>query len=133
MRTKADGTIDEFGGDEVGERAPSPVVETSQGIGPIYSMTDIPEGSKCQEASALSGSRYFACGSPAIAIIDNGDSRPYLMCLPCAYHNLRNRDGIIVFTTEDKLKALQHSKRISKFMPKRPDFVETSAEGTEGE
>jgi len=48
--------------------------------------------------------KYLACGAPAVAIIDNGDSRPYHMCLGCAVHNLRNRGASIIYTTDPDLK-----------------------------
>jgi hypothetical protein len=62
---------------------------------PLVDM-NLPEDAKCQEASFLSTSTYIPCGAPAVAIVDNGDSRPYYMCGPCASHNVRNRRGKII-------------------------------------
>jgi hypothetical protein len=60
----------------------------------------IPEGAVCQEASPMSVSRYIPCGQPAVAIIDNGDGRPYYMCGPCASHNVLNRRAKVVAEKE---------------------------------
>jgi len=51
----------------------------------------IPEDARCQEASIFSRESYIPCFAPAVTIVDNGDSRPYYMCLLCASHNVRNR------------------------------------------
>jgi hypothetical protein len=75
-------------------------------IPPVVSLTSIPEAQECQEASPMSGNRYFACGAPAEAIIDNGDERPYYMCLPCAMHNLRNRGASVIYTEDFGLLQL---------------------------
>ncbi len=60
----------------------------------------------CQEASALSMTRYIACGRPASVIIDNGDEHPYWMCEPCADHNVRNR-GAVDYTPKKKVGSVQ--------------------------
>lgn len=54
----------------------------------------------------MSGMRYFACGAPAIAIVqhDGREERAYYMCLPCTMHNLRNRGASLIFTTDKELK-----------------------------
>lgn len=53
-------------------------------------------GAECQEASPLSYNFKIECGRPAVALIDNGDETPYLMCAGCADHNVRNRGGMIL-------------------------------------
>jgi hypothetical protein len=49
----------------------------------------------CEEASPLSRAYKIDCGAPANAIIwHNKDQRAYVMCPPCASHNVANRGGI---------------------------------------
>jgi len=72
----------------------------------LTSLTSLPKDQRCQEASSMSGNRYFACGAPAVAIIDNGDQRPYAMCYQCAVHNLRNRGASAIYTTDDNLRKM---------------------------
>lgn len=48
-------------------------------------------GRTCEEASALSVSRYVACGRVATVLIKGRDPRPYFMCDQCGDHNLKNR------------------------------------------
>lgn len=57
----------------------------------VTSLTEIPPDARCQEASRFSCKTYIPCSQPAVSIIDNGDSRPYYMCGPCANHNVKNR------------------------------------------
>ena len=47
----------------------------------------------CQETR----SDNFECGESAVVIVDNGDSRPYWMCLYCADHNKSNRRAVVYF------------------------------------
>ena len=54
----------------------------------------------CEEASTLSKEDFIPCLRPAIAIVDNGDSHPYFMCLNCATHNERNRGAKILVRKE---------------------------------
>ena len=46
---------------------------------------------ECQETIGMIGDEYVRCGAPAVAIIDNGDTHLYLMCGPCAAHNIGHR------------------------------------------
>jgi len=55
---------------------------------------------KCQEASTGFPNMYVPCGSPAEVIVDNGDHRPYWMCLGCASHNKANRGAVIYFVKD---------------------------------
>ncbi len=48
----------------------------------------------CQETVGTSEDQ---CGTPAKVIVDNGDLRPYWMCLPCADHNKRHRNAVVYF------------------------------------
>lgn len=73
-------------------------------IPPVKNLKEIPKDATCQEAAPMSGMRYFACGTPAVAIVDNGDERPYYMCVACTWHNLRNRGASLIFTTDKELK-----------------------------
>ncbi len=55
----------------------------------------------CQEQVALgAGTLHVDCGDPAKVIVDNGDLRPYWMCLPCADHNKSNRGAVVYFPKE---------------------------------
>lgn len=60
-------------------------------------------GQFCEEASPLSGGIYVPCLAPAVALVDNRDRRPYYMCLGCALHNVRNRSGKLLATTDPDL------------------------------
>jgi len=72
-------------------------------IPPVINLTSIPKDAECQEASPMSGMKYFACAAPAVAIVNNGDDRPYYMCYGCTQHNVRNRGGKILFTKDKRL------------------------------
>lgn len=50
----------------------------------------------CEEASPLSKDIFIPCLMPAVAIVDNGDSKSYFMCFGCADHNERNRGAKIL-------------------------------------
>src|SRR3990167_6081004 len=50
----------------------------------------------CEEASLLSKETFIPCGAPAVAVVKNRDVNPYFMCLPCAYHNVRNRGAKLI-------------------------------------
>lgn len=76
------------------------------GLAPGTSLKSIPKDQGCQEASPMSGNRYFACGAPAVAIVDNGDERSYYMCSSCAMHNLRNRGASMVYSSDVELKKM---------------------------
>lgn len=65
-------------------------------IAQVPTDLSIPFGARCQEASVFSRESYIPCGAPAVAIVDNGDSRPYYMCEGCADHNVRNRGARVV-------------------------------------
>ena len=69
----------------------------SLGLIPNLEHKSIPSGTGCQEASYLSGNRYIACADRAVAIVNNGDQRPYFMCKHCALHNMRNRGAKLLF------------------------------------
>lgn len=62
-----------------------------------WNTRTVPENARCQEASPLSSSTYIPCLAPAVAIIDNGDRRPYFMCGPCANHNVHNRRATALY------------------------------------
>lgn len=58
----------------------------------------------CEETTGIiSGTdTYIHCGRPAVALVKHICRRegPYFMCLPCADHNIRNRDAIALLTTD---------------------------------
>ncbi len=54
----------------------------------------------CEEASPMSKEEYIPCLISAIALVDNGDSQPYLMCFGCANHNEKNRGAKIIARKE---------------------------------
>lgn len=60
-------------------------------IPPVADDLSIPEGTTCQEAAPVSVGFYVPCGRPAVAVVDNGDRRPYYMCDACTSHNVTNR------------------------------------------
>ncbi len=48
----------------------------------------------CQEASPRSHDEFIACGAPgAKMVFHQKDRRAYVMCAPCADHNIRSRGG----------------------------------------
>lgn len=55
---------------------------------------------ECQEQVAF-GNLHTSCGEPAEVIVDNGDQRPYWMCLACADHNKTNR-GAVVYSVKKR-------------------------------
>ncbi len=66
-------------------------------IAPCDLKAPIPKDARCQEASILSRETYFPCGAPAVAIVyHDREKRGYYMCLPCADHNIRNRDAKLI-------------------------------------
>lgn len=71
---------------------------------PCDELRPIPQDARCQEASPFSREVYIACNAPAVAIVRHDkDRRSYYMCLPCADHNLKNRGGKLVSTTNVEL------------------------------
>lgn len=61
------------------------------------------EGLKCEEASMHSRETYIPCGAPATGIVYHAkDRRAYLMCTPCQDHNVRNRGGRLLTTSEPR-------------------------------
>lgn len=69
---------------------------------PPVSPPETLAGLKCQEASALSRQTYVLCAKPAVAVIwHEKDNRAYPMCHPCAWHNVRNRGGRLLMSTEE--------------------------------
>jgi hypothetical protein len=60
------------------------------------------EGLRCQEASIHSRETYIPCGAPAAAVIwhQNDGHHTYLMCAACAFHNVKNRRGRLVVTSD---------------------------------
>lgn len=60
------------------------------------------KGTRCQEASSMSATRYIPCGDDATKLVlsDRG-TRLYFMCEPCADHNVRNRGAILVATHQE--------------------------------
>lgn len=99
-------------------------------IAPVVDLFDIPGGQRCQEASPMSGHRYFACGRPAVTIIENGDERPYYMCRGCAFHNLRNRGASIIYSTDVDIQKMMRDKTIKvKNMPRPKVAAQPKTEG----
>lgn len=78
-------------------------------IGPCDEHGPIPADATCQEASIFSREKYIPCFAPAVAIVRHDkDRRSYYMCLPCAHHNVRNRGGRLIQSTDpDLTKALE--------------------------
>jgi len=89
----------------------------------VVDLFDIPEGQQCQEASPMSGHRYFACGSLAVTIIDNGDERSYYMCYKCAMHNLSNRGASIIYSTDDVMCKMMRDGTIKVKKMSRPTVL----------
>ncbi len=60
---------------------------------------------RCEEASILSRETYIPCGAPAAAIVwhAHDGKHIYLMCLACAWHNVRNRSARLLLTTDPAL------------------------------
>lgn len=55
----------------------------------------------CEEASMFSKEKYIPCGSIATFVIyHRKDNRSYFMCTLCAFHNVTNRGGKILFKKE---------------------------------
>jgi hypothetical protein len=56
------------------------------------------EGMKCEEASIHSKKTFIPCGAPAVAVVwhERDGKHTYLMCAPCAFHNVRNRGGKLI-------------------------------------
>ncbi len=85
-----------------------------------------PPGATCQEASPQSHDYYIPCGAPAVWVVKNADQQPYAMCSTCAYHNVRNRDGHYVMTSESFILARPDSEGVGwkpwsqKKPPRRP-------------
>jgi hypothetical protein len=62
---------------------------------------NILDGLACQEASILSRETYIPCGVLGAAVVWHGkDRRAYVMCAPCAWHNVRNRGGRLLMATD---------------------------------
>jgi len=63
------------------------------------------EGTKCQEASIHSRQSYIACGAPGEAIVfhDRDGRQAYIMCLPCAWHNIENRGAKLLASANEGL------------------------------
>lgn len=60
-------------------------------------IKDIP----CEEASMFSSERYIPCGQVATHLVyHKRDKRIYAMCMACADHNVRNREGKYVLGQE---------------------------------
>lgn len=99
-------------------------------IAPVSSLFEIPVGATCQEASTMSGNRYFPCGKPAEAIIESSrsateDSRAFYMCMSCAMHNLRNRNAAVIFTTDGVLRKMMKDRVVKVKVITRPAQKET--------
>jgi hypothetical protein len=59
----------------------------------------------CEEVITKIGEKYIHCGKPAVALVYHSrEGRSYSMCLGCADHNIDNRGGVLVFTTNDELR-----------------------------
>jgi hypothetical protein len=59
------------------------------------------EGLRCEEASIHSRETFIPCGALAAAVIwHQRDKRAYLMCPMCAWHNVKNRGGRLLMTTD---------------------------------
>jgi hypothetical protein len=55
-------------------------------------------GMKCEEASINSRETFIPCGAPAKAVVwhERDGKHTYLMCAPCAHHNVKNRGGKLI-------------------------------------
>lgn len=65
---------------------------------PYFDFSDM----KCEEASIHSRETFIACGAPAVAVVwhKRDGKHTYLMCLSCAWHNVKNRGGKLIATAE---------------------------------
>lgn len=59
-------------------------------------------GLRCEEASIHSRETFIPCGAPAAAIVwhQHDGKHTYLMCAACAWHNVKNRGGRLLMTTD---------------------------------
>lgn len=65
----------------------------------IISPPEILAGIYCQEDSGIGGP--FQCGRPACAVVwHEKDKRAYPMCEIDAWHNVKNRGGRLLMTTD---------------------------------
>lgn len=52
---------------------------------------------RCEEASLMSREFYIPCNQPATTFVYHSrDKRSYRMCDACAWHNIKNREGVEV-------------------------------------
>lgn len=51
----------------------------------------------CEETSNFVNGMHWTCGRPAMkTVYHRRDNKSYAMCDVCAYHNINNRDGLLV-------------------------------------
>jgi len=77
------------------------------------------ENQSCEEASPRSKETFIPCGAPAVALVDNGDSRPYFMCFGCADHNEKNR-GAKILGTKDAMYQVRGGQTVYSETLARP-------------
>lgn len=82
--------------DAMDERAAAGVKPVA--IGDASVLSDL----RCDEASMHSREFYIPCNAPAAAIVTNR-RQTVVMCLPCAWHNVRNRGARLLMTTDAAL------------------------------
>ena len=62
------------------------------------------KGLGCEEASIHSRETFIPCGAPAAAVVwhKRDGKHTYLMCAPCAWHNVKNRGGRLLMATDPR-------------------------------
>lgn len=73
-------------------------------VAPLVPVSDpqLLECLTCEEASTASLHTYIPCGAPAAAVVwhRRDGKHTYLMCAPCAWHNVKNRGGRLLMATD---------------------------------
>jgi hypothetical protein len=104
----------------------------TQTIPPVSEDGHIPRGARCQEASILSRENYIPCGARAVAIVyHHRDLRGYYMCLPCADHNCRNRDGVLIASTNRELSK-RYASPSAEDARLKPRLIKQRVSATDG-
>ncbi len=71
-----------------------------------------PDKRTCEEVTGIIGEQYLRCGAPAVVVVQHrGRSEgPYAMCLPCADHNMRNRNAGPVEWLDKELEVVMEGR-----------------------
>lgn len=91
-----------------------------------------PKGSKCQEASMASITSYIACGRAAKSVVIDRDGVYLNMCLPCAFHSVKNRGAHNATVDEDLSKLKAFEPEAKPIVPAEFDYSADAGAGTDG-